>query len=430
MEMHIDTEQAAKIKVFGVGGGGGNAVQNMINSNLRGVSFICANTDVQALARSGAEHKIQLGKDLTRGLGAGAKPEVGQAAAEESLDAIREAIGDADMVFVTAGMGGGTGTGAAPVIAKAAKEKGVLTVGVVTKPFHFEGDKRMKSAMKGIDELRQHVDSLVTIPNDRLLAIAPKNAKVTEMLKKADDVLYSAVRGVTDLITKPGMINADFADVRTVMSVQGMALMGEGAASGENRALEAAKRAITSPLLEDITIGGAKAMLVNITASEDMGMDEFSNAGAYIRDAARGPNGEDPEIIVAMSVDETCGDEMRITVIATGIEAPVAAVTAQSAGGAKVTTLTTGGKPQPEAAPAPQAESRSFRPATRPGVVPPEVRHQSSLFRGFDDEDRTIPAYLRVKERLPQAGRHAPGADDFTFEDESDVPSFIRRQAN
>lgn len=288
---------------------------------------------MQALARSGAEHKIQLGKDLTRGLGAGAKPEVGQAAAEESLDAIREAIGDADMVFVTAGMGGGTGTGAAPVIAKAAKEKGVLTVGVVTKPFHFEGDKRMKSAMKGIDELRQHVDSLVTIPNDRLLAIAPKNAKVTEMLKKADDVLYSAVRGVTDLITKPGMINADFADVRTVMSVQGMALMGEGAASGENRALEAAKRAITSPLLEDITIGGAKAMLVNITASEDMGMDEFSNAGAYIRDAARGPNGEDPEIIVAMSVDETCGDEMRITVIATGIEAPVAAVTAQSAGG-------------------------------------------------------------------------------------------------
>ncbi|MCH5276424.1 MAG: cell division protein FtsZ [Desulfovibrionaceae bacterium] len=430
MDMHIDMEQAAKIKVFGVGGGGGNAVQNMINSNLKGVSFICANTDMQALARSGAEHKIQLGKDLTRGLGAGAKPEVGQAAAEESLDAIREAIGDADMVFVTAGMGGGTGTGAAPVIAKAAKEKGVLTVGVVTKPFHFEGDKRMKSALKGIEELRQHVDSLVTIPNDRLLAIAPKNAKVVEMLKKADDVLYSAVRGVTDLITKPGLINADFADVHTVMSVQGMALMGEGAASGENRAMEAAKRAISSPLLEDITIGGAKAILVNITASEDMGMDEFSNAGACIRDAARGPNGEDPEIIVAMSVDETCGDEMRITVIATGIESPSSAGSSSLPGGAKVTTLTPAAKAQPEAAPAPQVEGRSFRPTPRPGAVPPEVR-QGSLYRGnFDDEDRNIPAYLRAQERLQQMGRHAPGTDDFTFMDESDVPSFIRRQAN
>ena len=232
------------------------------------------------------------------------------------------------------------------------------------------------------------------------------------LLKQAKSGAIQGIRGsVSDLLT----VRSDYAlAIETVLgaSIQNVVVEDE----------EAAKRAITSPLLEDITIGGAKAMLVNITASEDMGMDEFSNAGAYIRDAARGPNGEDPEIIVAMSVDETCGDEMRITVIATGIEAPVAAV--------KVTTLTTGGKPQPEAAPAPQAESRSFRPATRPGVVPPEVRHQSSLFRGFDDEDRTIPAYLRVKERLQQAGRHAPGADDFTFEDESDVPSFIRRQAN
>lgn len=430
--MHIDIEQAAKIKVFGVGGGGGNAVQNMINSNLQGVSFICANTDVQALARSGAEHKIQLGKDLTRGLGAGAKPEVGRNAAEESMDSIREAIGDADMIFVTAGMGGGTGTGAAPVIAKVAKEKGVLTVGVVTKPFHFEGDKRMKAAIKGIEELRMHVDSLVTIPNDRLLAIAPKNAKVTEMLKKADDVLYSAVRGVTDLITKPGMINADFADVRTVMSVQGMALMGEGFASGENRAIEAAKRAITSPLLEDITIGGAKAMLVNITASEDLGMDEFSNAGAYIREAARGVNGEDPEIIVAMSVDPECGDEMRITVIATGIESVSSSATTQTLGGAKVTNLSGGHRPQPETHPVQQSDARSFRPAPR-AAVPPEVNHHSGLYRGFDDEDRSIPTYLRIKERIQQsrdARLHAPGTDEFTFEDESDVPSFIRRQAN
>ena len=427
MEMHIDTEQAAKIKVFGVGGGGGNAIQNMINSKLEGVSFICANTDVQALARSGAEHKIQLGKELTRGLGAGAKPEIGAGAAEESLDAIREAIGDADMVFVTAGMGGGTGTGAAPVIAKAAKEKGVLTVGVVTKPFHFEGDKRMKSAMKGIEELCQHVDSLVIIPNNRLLAIAPKNTNLAEMLKKADDVLYAAVRGVTDLITKPGMINADFADVRTVMSKQGMALMGEGVASGENRAIDAAKKAISSPLLEDITIGGAKAILVNITASEDMGMDEFSNAGSFIRDAAKGPDGEDPEIIIAMSVDENSGDEMRITVIATGIEP--ATSTSQTSSGTKVTRIPP--KPQQETAPSPQPVFRAQSP--RPMAVPPEVQLQSNPYHGFNDEDRSIPTYLRIKERMQaqQAARmHAPGAEDFTFEDESDVPTFIRRQAN
>ena len=435
MEIHIDTEQAAKIKVFGVGGGGGNAIQNMINSKLGGVSFICANTDVQALARSGAEHKIQLGKELTRGLGAGARPEVGASAAEESLDAIREAIGDSDMVFVTAGMGGGTGTGAAPVIAKAAKEKGVLTVGVVTKPFHFEGDKRMKSAIKGIEELRQHVDSLVTIPNDRLLAIAPKNAKLTEMLKKADDVLYATVRGVTDLITKPGMINADFADVRTVMSKQGMALMGEGVASGENRAIDAAKKAISSPLLEDITIGGAKAILVNITAGEDMGMDEFSNAGTFIRDAAKGPDGEDPEIIIAMSVDENCGDEMRITVIATGIES--AATTAQTNGGAKVTSLSA--KAPQETAPSPQPGFRATPP--RPAAVPPEVQMQTSLYRGFDEDERNIPTYLRIKERMQQAQAarmqqtqtahmHTPGAEDFTFEDDPEVPTFIRRQAN
>lgn len=428
MEMHIDTEQRAKIKVFGVGGGGGNAVQNMISSNLEGVTFICANTDVQILSESGADHKIQMGKVLTRGLGAGGNPDMGQGSAEESLDAIRDAIGDADMVFVTAGMGGGTGTGAAPVIAKAAKEKGALTVGVVTKPFHFEGSKRMKAAMRGIEELRKYVDSLVIIPNDRLLAIGPKSAKAKDMMKVADNVLYSAVRGVTDLITKPGMINADFADVRSVMSAQGMALMGEGVASGENRALEAAKAAITSPLLEDITISGAKAMLVNITATEDMTMDEFSTAGSYILEAARGPNGEDPEVILAMAVDETCGDEMRITVIATGIESSMS--NPQILSSAKVSTLITP-KPQQEAAPASQAESRSFRPAVRPAPLPPEVHHQPGLYRGFDDEDRNIPAYLRIKERMQQPRTaHTPGAEDFTFEEESDVPSFIRRQAN
>lgn len=297
-----------------------------------------------------------------------------------------------------------------------AKEKGVLTVGVVTKPFHFEGDKRMKSAMKGIDELRQHVDSLVTIPNDRLLAIAPKNAKLTEMRKKADDVLYAAVRGVTDLLTKPGMVNADFAEVRTVMSKQGMASIGVGVASGENRAIDAAKKAVSNPLLEDIR--GAKAILVNITASEDMSMDEFSNAGSFIRDAAKGPDGEDPEIIIAMSVDENSGDEMRITVIATGIEP--ATSTSQTSGGTKVTRIPP--KPQQETAPSPQPVFRAQSP--RPMAVPPEVQLQSNPYHGFHDEDRRLA--------LQTACTHAPGVEDFTFEDESDVPTFIRppRQAN
>ncbi|WP_295640227.1 cell division protein FtsZ [uncultured Mailhella sp.] len=413
-DMVPDTEQAAKIKVIGVGGGGGNAVQNMINSRLEGVSFICANTDMQALSRSLAEEHIQLGKELTRGLGAGAKPEVGQAAAEESVEDIRKVIDGADMVFVTAGMGGGTGTGAAPVIAKVAKEKGVLTVGVVTKPFRFEGEKRMKAALKGIEELKQHVDSLVIIPNDRLLAIAPKNAKVTEMLKKADDVLYDAVRGVTDLITKPGLINADFADVRTVMSRQGMALMGEGRASGDNRALDAAKRAITSPLLEDLSITGCKAMLVNITANEDIGMDEFSSAASYIEEAARGPNGEDPEIVVAMSLDESCGEEIRITVIATGIE-PEAEKPNKPATG---TVVTMNGGHDQNVPPVVQGyRQRHVRD-------PHEILSRPKLYSEYPQDDTDIPTYLRYQERAKQ---YQEPAEDFTIE-EDDSPAYLRKQ--
>ena len=413
-DMVPDTEQAAKIKVIGVGGGGGNAVQNMINSRLEGVSFICANTDMQALSRSLAEEHIQLGKELTRGLGAGAKPEVGQAAAEESVEDIRKVIDGADMVFVTAGMGGGTGTGAAPVIAKVAKEKGVLTVGVVTKPFRFEGEKRMKAALKGIEELKQHVDSLVIIPNDRLLAIAPKNAKVTEMLKKADDVLYDAVRGVTDLITKPGLINADFADVRTVMSRQGMALMGEGRASGDNRALDAAKRAITSPLLEDLSITGCKAMLVNITANEDIGMDEFSSAASYIEEAARGPNGEDPEIVVAMSLDESCGEEIRITVIATGIE-PEAEKPNKPATGTVVTM--NGGHDQNMPPVVQGYRQRHVRD-------PHEILSRPKLYSEYPQDDTDIPTYLRYQERAKQ---YQEPAEDFTIE-EDDSPAYLRKQ--
>ena len=409
MEMFIDNEQAAKIKVIGVGGGGGNAVQNMINSGLEGVSFICANTDMQALTRSHADVRVQIGKQLTRGLGAGANPEVGRMAAEEDIEEVRNAIGDADMVFVTAGMGGGTGTGAAPVIAKAAKEKGVLTVGVVTKPFPFEG-KRMKAAMAGIEALREHVDSLVIIPNARLLAIAPKNAKLIEMLKKADDVLYGAVRGVTDLITKPGLINADFADVRTVMERRGMALMGEGRASGENRALEAAKRAITSPLLEDLSITGCKAMLVNITANEDLGMDEFSEAASYIGEAARSSNGDEPDIVVAMSLDESCGDEIRITVIATGIEDGTQKPNDEKTGGTFV-GKGTGNVGNEEGQP---SEVRRHRDAR-------SILDRNRPKDAADDHES--PAYLRYSDKA----RQFQTSDSFTFEEDDD-PAFMRKQ--
>ena len=267
--MDIDIENAAKIKVIGVGGGGGNAVQNMIASALKGVTFIAANTDVQALGRSSAEIKIQLGDKLTKGLGAGANPQIGRDAALESISAIKDCIGEADMVFVTAGMGGGTGTGAAPVIAQAAREAGALTVGVVTKPFFFEGRKRLEAAEQGIQEFRQSVDSLITIPNDRLLSLAPKKATFVEMLKKADEVLFFAVKGISDLIKVPGLINLDFADVKAVMGESGLAMMGAGIARGESRAREAAMKAITSPLLEDVSIDGARGVLMNITCGPD-----------------------------------------------------------------------------------------------------------------------------------------------------------------
>ncbi len=318
--MEIDYTNAldsnAKIKVVGVGGGGGNAVQNMIDSGLEGVTFICANTDVQALNKSAAQHKVQLGEQLTRGLGAGSVPQVGKDAALESVNSIRDALLDSDMVFVTAGMGGGTGSGAAPVIAQAAKEIGALTVGVVTKPFTFEGAKRRANADNALQEFRQHVDCLIVIPNDRLLAFGPKKAPFKEMLKKANDVLYYAVKGISDVITKEGMINVDFADVKTTMENAGLTLMGTGVATGENRAREAAQSAIMSPLLEDVSLDGAKAVLYNVTSSEDLSMDEISEIGEIISEAA------DPEahIIFGAVIDEAVGDELRITVIATGID--------------------------------------------------------------------------------------------------------------
>lgn len=316
----IDTSLTgkAKIKVIGVGGGGGNAVQEMIKSELNGVQFICANTDLQALHRNNAPRSVQLGEKLTRGLGAGANPNVGREAAMESINVIRDAIGDADMVFVTAGMGGGTGTGASPVIAQVAKELGALTVGVVTKPFTFEGDKRLRMAEAGLEEFKKFVDCLIVIPNDRLLSLAPKKTPFHAMLQLANAVLLNAVQGISDIITYEGTINLDFADVRTTMMEVGLSLMGTGRAAGENRAREAAQQAIMSPLLEDVSLETAKAILYNITADENISGEEISEIGYLIREAAG--NNPDINIIFGVVYNENMGDELQVTLIATGIE--------------------------------------------------------------------------------------------------------------
>ena len=306
----------AKIKVIGVGGGGGNAINNMIAAQLKGVEFIAANTDCQDLEKSVCPNKLQIGTSLTRGLGAGADPEIGKKAAEESINDIREGVGGADMIFITAGMGGGTGTGAAPVIARECKESGALTVAVVTKPFKFEGEKRMNRALAGIDRLKKDVDTLIIIPNERLKAIGDKSAMFRDLIAKADEVLLNAVRGISDLIMSNGFINLDFADVKKVMSEMGTAIMGTGRASGADRASEAAQQAINSPLLEDISVSGAKGLLMNITAPPDITMDEIDVASNYIK----GEVAEDAEIVWGIVFDEDIGDEVQITVIATGID--------------------------------------------------------------------------------------------------------------
>lgn len=312
---YVENEKTAKIKVIGVGGAGGNAINNMIDSNLQGVKFIVANTDSQALEISKAAVKFQIGEKLTEGLGAGANPQVGRDAALENAEAIRNVLEDSHMVFITVGLGGGTGTGAAPVIAGICKEMGILTVAVVTKPFSFEGKKRAKQAEEGVDALQEVADTVIIIPNDRLRGLASKNAKMIEMFKKADEVLLHSVKGITDLIMIPGLVNLDFADVKTIMSKAGMAIMGIGIASGENRAIEAAERAISHPLLEDVSISGAKAVLMNITCTSDLTMEEMTEASERIYNEV----GDDAEIIWGQAIDENLGDEMRVTVIATGI---------------------------------------------------------------------------------------------------------------
>ena len=305
----------AVIKVVGVGGGGGNAVAHMVNSNLDGVEFICANTDAQAIKGVGAKSVLQLGANVTKGLGAGANPEVGRQAALEDRERIVEALSGADMVFITAGMGGGTGTGAAPVVAQLAKEMGILTVAVVTKPFPFEGRRRMQVALKGIEELAQHCDSLITIPNEKLIPVLGREATMVQAFRAANDVLQGAVQGIADLIVRPGLINVDFADVRTVMSEMGMAMMGSGHARGDDRAMAAAEAAVSNPLLDDINLSGACGILVNITAGPDFTMREFDEVGRTIEEFAS----EDATVVIGTVLDHEMKDEVRVTVVATGL---------------------------------------------------------------------------------------------------------------
>jgi cell division protein FtsZ len=312
--MDVDTQNAV-IKVIGVGGGGGNAVNHMLKSNLEGVDFICANTDAQALQNTEVRTALQLGSTVTRGLGAGADPNRGLEAAEEDRERIGEALEGADMVFITAGMGGGTGTGATPVIAEIAREKGILTVAVVTKPFSFEGKKRMKIAEAGIKALREQVDSLIIVPNEKLLAVLGKATSLLDAFKAANDVLYNAVQGIAELITRPGLINVDFADVRTVMQEMGEAMMGTGIANGEDRAREAAEKAISSPLLEDINLSGARGLLVNITAGMDLSIGEFDEVGNIIKEFVQ----DDATVVIGTVIDMDMTDEVRVTVVATGI---------------------------------------------------------------------------------------------------------------
>src|SRR3972149_1868148 len=371
-----DTINSAKIKVIGIGGGGGNAVNTMISYSLRGVDFMVANTDAQALSSSLSPVKLQLGAEVTKGLGAGSNPDVGKRAALETKDILRVHLEGADMVFITAGLGGGTGTGGAPVVAEIAKELGILTVAIVTKPFQFEGKRRNLQAEEGISELRKIVDTLITVPNQRLLSMGGKNFTLLEAFSRADDILYHAVKGISDLIIVTGLINLDFADVKTVMSEMGLALMGTGVGSGENRAVEAAQKAISSPLLEDNTIHGARGISLNITGGPDMSLYEINEASSLIQAEAH----EDANIIFGTVVDENMVDEIRITVIATGFED----VGAKKLNMSNVTQL--GNYRRGDLSTPAYIREGKFIDATRPANI--DIIEE-------EDPDLEIPAYLR-----------------------------------
>ena len=393
-EIVDNVAQSAVIKVIGVGGGGGNAVQHMIKNTIDGVEFICANTDAQALEKMDTKLNLQLGGGTTKGLGAGANPEIGRQAALEDRDRIREVISGADMVFITAGMGGGTGTGAAPVVAEIAKEMGILTVAVITKPFPFEGRKRMAIAEAGIRELAENVDSLITIPNEKLMDVLGKGSTLLDAFRAANDVLLGAVKGIADLIMRPGMINVDFADVSTVMSEMGMAMMGTGYARGENRAVEAAEAAIRSPLLEDINLQGARGILINITAGEDLTLVEFSEVGDTISEFAS----DQAIVVVGTVIDPSLKDELTVTVVATGlggmqIEKPTKVV--------DNTVKTT--------------RTADFHNLDKPAVL---RKKEASRIKAEAEEGR------HERQPLPKA----VGAD--TDMDFLDIPAFLRKQAD
>ncbi len=375
-------KNSAKIKVIGIGGGGGNAVNTMISYNLQGVNFIAANTDTQALGAADAPVKIHLGAEMTKGLGAGANPDVGKKAAHEARELLHQHLEGADMVFITAGLGGGTGTGGAPVVAEICKEIGALTVAVVTKPFQFEGKTRNRQAEEGIAELRGIVDTLIVVPNQRLLSLGGRNLSLLEAFKKADDILYHAVKGISDLIIVPGLINLDFADVKNIMSDMGLALMGTGSATGENRAVEAAQKAISSPLLEDNSIQGAHGVLLNITGGPGMSLFEVNEASSLIQAEAH----EDANIIFGTVIDENMGDEIRITVIATGFEDA----------------------------------------AKRKNPLGTNVTH----IGGFKREDINTPAYLRKDKATDYTSTVKMGIIDDNEDPDLEIPTFLRRQAD
>ncbi len=405
LEFEDSGELHARIKVVGCGGAGGNALDTMIRSGLSGVEFVAANTDAQALEHKLAPTKVQLGPQVTRGLGCGANPEKGRAAALENRDKLRDLLIGSDMVFVTAGLGGGTGTGAAPVIAEVAREVGALTVAVVTKPFPFEGRQRTKHAERGLDELHRVVDTLITIPNHRLLALAGKDTPMTQAFTLADDVLLNAVKGISDLITVHGLINLDFADVRTIMNEMGMALMGTGCATGESRAQDAAYAAISSPLLEDVSIDGARGVLINITGGPDMTLYEVNEASTLVQEAAH----EDANIIFGAVIDDTLGEgEIRVTVIATGLDD----------GRVRV------GERSPRVEPA-----EALRPLEAPGAAEPAPLAAPLAAEAGPDRPEADAGLRATGAERPSAEAIA-SADGFVspYEDEYEVPTFLRRR--
>lgn len=386
-ELAQSQQDNAIIKVVGVGGGGSNAVEQMVADKISDVELICANTDAQALKNSNAKVHMQIGIELTKGLGAGANPQIGREAAEEDREKIKEILAGADMVFITAGMGGGTGTGAAPVFAEIAKELGILTVAVVTKPFTFEGRQRSMAAEEGIRRLAEHVDSLITIPNNKLLSVLGKNISLLNAFKAANNVLLGAVKGISDLITRPGLINVDFADVRTVMSEMGMAMMGTGSASGEQRARQAAEAAIASPLLEDVNFAGAKGILVNITAGLDMSIGEFEEVGDVVKEFIS----DDATVVVGTVIDAEMTDEMKVTVIVTGLGGERARYQQQKTAAVK---------------------NHFSEPARKDG--------------SFDYQQLDRPAVLRKRAAI--SAENAPEAPALADVDYLDIPAFLRRQ--